>query len=321
MDRVMPLAMRPAIAPAGRTVAVSVAFVALVMLGAARAPLQLSLLAVVLLAGPHNWMELRYFLTHMPARWGPQRAWFITALGGVALLAASSWAMQWIGARLDDGFWQTAEAAWTISLLLWVGLLAHMRGMRAALPLAAAASVLVWKVPLPWDLLLVYLHPLVSLGFLDCELRTQPALRSALRLFLALLPALAAGVVLGADLAPVPAGLERVCDVAGAWLLPQVAPQRVVALHVFLQMLHYAAWIVALPLLRLKEAPWRTQRIPLRRRFPWLVTLALGGGGCATAALAAGFTVSLDATWDLYFTIAIVHVLAELPFLVRKLRR
>ena len=33
-------------------------------------PLQFSILTVFLFAGPHNWFELRYFLTRLPVRFG-----------------------------------------------------------------------------------------------------------------------------------------------------------------------------------------------------------------------------------------------------------
>lgn len=35
------------------------------------APLGFSVVTVFLFAGPHNWLEFRYFLNRMPARWGP----------------------------------------------------------------------------------------------------------------------------------------------------------------------------------------------------------------------------------------------------------
>ena len=37
------------------------------------APLGFSIVTVFLFAGPHNWIELRYFLTRTPARWGRLR--------------------------------------------------------------------------------------------------------------------------------------------------------------------------------------------------------------------------------------------------------
>lgn len=299
-------------------------FVALAMLGAMRAPMPLTLAVVMVAAAPHNWMELRYFLTHMPAHWGPQRAWFTTALGGVAMLAVATWGIQWIGVRLeDDGhFWQMAAAAWTACLLLWIGLLAHMRGHRWSLPAALAGSAVAWAVPLPWDLVLVYVHPLMALAYLERDLRHRPTWRAAYRIFLAVLPLLIAAVWWGtADSMSPPEDvmLDRVAGLAGAWLLPSASPQRLVALYVFLQLLHYGAWLVALPLLRLREAPWRLRQVPLRRRFPAAVSIFAGLGAAVVGAFWCGFWCHPAATWDLYFQLAIVHVLVEFPFLIRKL--
>jgi len=50
-------------------------------------PLQVSIVTVFLFAGPHNWFELRYFLTRLPVRFGRSRNFFITAFA--ALLAVS----------------------------------------------------------------------------------------------------------------------------------------------------------------------------------------------------------------------------------------
>lgn len=45
-------------------------------------PIPLSITAVFLFAGPHNWLEGEYFLTRMPARWGRLTAYFAVGLGG-----------------------------------------------------------------------------------------------------------------------------------------------------------------------------------------------------------------------------------------------
>src|ERR1700759_1044031 len=53
------------------------------------APLGLSVATVFLFAGPHNWVELRYFITRMPARLGRSRNFFALAAAGVVTLTAS----------------------------------------------------------------------------------------------------------------------------------------------------------------------------------------------------------------------------------------
>jgi len=42
-------------------------------------PLQISIVTVFLFAGPHNWFELRYFITRLPVRFGRSRTFFMTA--------------------------------------------------------------------------------------------------------------------------------------------------------------------------------------------------------------------------------------------------
>jgi hypothetical protein len=127
-----------------------------------------------------------------------------------------------------------------------------------------------------------------------------------------------------------------------------------VAVHVFLEMLHYGVWLVALPLiaradkpaawagsrrqeqeaggiptfryqLSLRPAPaafWKLKTIPLARHpggFPKLVATALAAGVFLVAILWFGFSVDYVTTRDVYFTVAIAHVLAEAPFLLRML--
>src|SRR5579862_2789725 len=53
------------------------------------APLRFSIVTVFLSAGPHNWLEFRYFLTRLPARWGRLRNFFLTAFGGMFGLTGS----------------------------------------------------------------------------------------------------------------------------------------------------------------------------------------------------------------------------------------
>src|SRR5256885_1421453 len=52
------------------------------------APLRFSIVTVFLFAGPHNWLEARYFLSRMPARWGRLRGFFLLAFAGIFSLTA-----------------------------------------------------------------------------------------------------------------------------------------------------------------------------------------------------------------------------------------
>src|SRR2546423_7396514 len=67
-------------APVFALAAMSVMLLAALLAG--WVPLGFSIVTVFLFAGPHNWMEARYFLSQMPARWGPLRGFFLTAIFG-----------------------------------------------------------------------------------------------------------------------------------------------------------------------------------------------------------------------------------------------
>jgi hypothetical protein len=103
-------------------------------------------------------------------------------------------------------------------------------------------------------------------------------------------------------------------------------------------MLHYAVWIIALPLIapltRLtnpersdeksprRDSIWKVRSVPLARHphgFPKLVGAALGFGIFAVVMLWVGFSMDYATTRDIYFTVAIAHVVAEAPFLLKML--
>jgi hypothetical protein len=114
----------------------------------------------------------------------------------------------------------------------------------------------------------------------------------------------------------------RITQHAGTDLFAVVSDRCPVALHVFLETIHYAVWIVLLPLITLRVAPWQLSDIPLAHRSRgWrralgvvlLVGIAIG------AVLWVGFLVDYPLTRDVYFTAAMLHVLAEIPFLLRLL--
>lgn len=299
-------------------------------------PLGVSIVAVFLFAGPHNWMEGRYMLSRMPARWGPLAPFFITGIGGVLTLTVMFAALPAVARLLGwtDDAWLTAIAGWNTLLVLWIATLAWMRSRqnprRDWAPLAPVALVLValaWQWPLSWDLGLVYVHPLVALWFLDREIgKHRREWRTAYRCVLCVLPCLVA--LLWWRLADSPslpgddALSMRIAEHAGAGILNGVSSHLLVATHVFLEMLHYGVWLVMIPLVSLRTAPWRIDQLPLARRSqPWrrLVVLALGAGAIVVLCFWAGFLANYPATRDVYFTVALVHVLAEVPFLLRLL--
>jgi hypothetical protein len=300
------------------------------------APLGFSIVTVFLFAGPHNWMEGRYMMSRMPARWGSLRPYFLTGICGVLGLTAAFAALPAIAraGRWSDDAWFTGLAIWNTALVGWLASLAWMRSRQnprrdwnwvfwAALVLVSAA----WLQPQTWDLALVYLHPLIALLFLDREIAfRRPEWRSAYRASLALLP-----VLLGllwwrlGSAPPLPGNDElsaRITAHAGSQILAGVSSHLLVSTHTFLEMLHYGVWVVAMPLVTLRTRPWNLAQVPLARRSQWW-KLALGGvllmGVLISLVLWAGFIADYPVTRDIYFTVAMLHVLAEGPFLLRLL--
>lgn len=307
-------------------------------------PLQLSVVTVFLFAGPHNWFELRYFLMRLPVRLGKSRNFFVTAFVGIGLLTAVYLALPLLYnyTSWSNDAWSLVLATWNTLLLLWLGLLVWLRGKNKhrrdwswAIPAAFALCSLNWLAPALFSLGIVYLHPLIALWFLDRHLRrTRPEWLRTYHQCVVLVAVLLAGIVL--KLAQTPAlpddnGLFwRITQHSGAQLLPGVSSHLLVSVHVFLEMLHYGVWIVALPLIvpaaiRAKQKQnrlWEVKTIPIARHprgFPKLVGAALLLGIFVVAILWFGFSVDYSTTRDVYFTVAIAHVLAEAPFLLKML--
>src|SRR5712691_4716707 len=231
-------------------------------------PLQLSVVTVFLFAGPHNWFELRYFLMRLPLRFGKSRNFFLTAFAGIGLLTAG-----YVALPLLYNFTSWSGDAWSMVIASWNTLLLN------------------WLAPEFFSLAIVYLHPLVALWFLDRHLRrTRPEWLRTYHQCLLLVAVLLTGIVL--RLTQTPAlpddnGLFwRITQHSGAQLLPGVSSHLLVSIHVFLEMLHYGVWIVALPLIvpatiranHKRSRVWQVKTVPIAhhaRGFPKLVGAAL----------------------------------------------
>ena len=298
-------------------------------------PLQLSVATVFLFAGPHNWMEFRFFLARMPARWGSSKPFFAVGLGGVAALTAGYALLYALGQTwyLSEAGWTAGAALWDTALLLWLCALVHLRARQRGrdrswvFAVGFALCAAAWLAPAWFGLALVYLHPLVALWFLDRQLkRSRPRWRATYHLCLAALPLLLAlmwaGLARAPNLPEEGALAWRITQHAGAGLLTGVSSHLLVATHVFLETVHYGAWLVLIPLVGLGSKAWRTDRIPLaaaRGGWPRAVRAALVCAALVALALWAGFGADYATTRDLYFTFAMAHVLAEAPFLIRLL--
>lgn len=324
------VAHRPAIVFA--TVVGAVMLSALVLAGTL--PISFSIVTVFLFAGPHNWLEARYMLARMPARWGSLRPFFLTGIAGVIGLTIAFAALPFVMTAAEAGHdtWLSAVATWNTLLVAWIATLVQLRARQNprrswpwVWPVALAAAGANWLAPLGWSLVLVYVHPLLAMWFLDRELaRQRPEWQAGYRACLAVLPVLLG--VLWWQLAGRPdligAGLtERIVRHAGAGVLDGISTHLLVATHTFLEMLHYGVWLVAIPLVSVGR-PWQIDAVPLARRSTaWrrVVTAVFVSGGAITLGLWCCFLADYPLTRDVYFTVALLHVLAEVPFLLRLL--
>jgi len=301
-------------------------------------PLQVSIITLFFFAGPHNWFELRYFLMRLPVRFGRSRNFFVTAFAGLGVLTLTYVSLPFIynAALWSEEAWSVIVASWNTALLVWIALLVWLRSRQKrganwtwTIPVALVLCALNWLGPSLFSLALVYIHPLVALWFLDRHLRrTRPGWSRAYRRCLWLLPFVL--VIMIWQLSRTSPLVDdnglfwRITQHSGAEVLPQVSSHMLVSVHMFLEMLHYGVWILALPLIgRIGSARfWEVRTVPIARHprgFPRIVAAALIVALVAVAALWIGFSIDYATTRDVYFTVAIAHVLAEAPFLLRML--
>src|SRR5262249_39996372 len=93
-----------------------------------------------------------------------------------------------------------------------------------------------------------------------------------------------------------------------------------VAAHTFLEMVHYGVWVLLIPLVGMRAWPWQLRTIPAARQGPaWTrgVAAVLLVGLVVVAVLWACFLLDYPTPRSVYFTVAMLHVLAEIPFLLR----
>jgi hypothetical protein len=331
--------------PSRSTAATSIALVPLlgmlVLTGAAwslatLAPIGFSIAIVFLFAGPHNWFEARYMLQRMPARWGPLWRYFAIGIAGTLLLTGALAALSLAarGGRIDGTAFYVLLAVWNSLLITWVVGLALLRANQNPrrhwpwlVPLGLIIGSIAWLWPLGCSLALVYVHPLMSLCFLDRELaRTRAAWHTTYRAMLVALPFLLIAMWLLLARSPHLPGDSELADAitshAGGGILANVSTHLLVSTHTFLEMLHYGVWILAIPTLRLTRWPWQVEDVPLARRSSaWrrVVLSIVVAGASVTVLLWLGFAADYPLTRDVYFTVATLHVLAEVPFLLRLL--
>lgn len=317
----------------GRTCG-AVGIVLAVALLAGLLPITVSIVAVFLFAGPHNWLEAQYFLTRMPARWGRLTGYFTIGLGGVVALSAAFLALSlsWSWQNWSEAGFLTSLALWQTALILWIATLLELRTRQnprrdwpGIWPVAALCVAGVWTAPVAWSTALVFIHPSLGLWYLDRELvRLKSPWKTAYRTALLAVPVCLALLLTGtpSTLGSPDVLTQQIQEHAGVGVIPGIAPEALVAAHVFLELLHYLVWIVAIPGLTIQQHAGHWPVAPLARRSQfWRRAILLTGivGGVLVAGLWIGFSVDYATMRPWYFLLAIGHVLAEVPFLLRQL--
>jgi hypothetical protein len=298
-------------------------------------PIAFSIATVFLFAGPHNWLEARYILGRLPARPGKLSSFFLLSLGGIiGLTFTFAFIPSFLRAEARAADYATAYACWNTAFLLWMAGLVQMRANRnprfEAGWVWSLAFLLIagnWLMPFLFSMALVYLHPLMALVILDRELgKSHPSWRPVYRFLLLLLPVYAfilwSKLHQAAPLAGEDSLTSAIANHAGDWFFTGLSSHFLVALHTFLEMVHYGVWVLVIPLVGMRAKPWTCAAIPVARRsHNWHrgVSLFLLMGLGLVLLLWACFLVDYGTTRYIYFLVTLVHVLAEIPFLLHLL--
>jgi hypothetical protein len=297
------------------------------------APVAVSIATVFLFAGPHNWLEARYILGRLPARAGKLWGFFAVSFAGiVGLTAAFAYIPSYLASASAALESDTLYAGWNTAFLVWAALLVWMRSRTAprfdggwVWPAALLLVAGVWVQPFALSVALVYLHPLMALWLLDRELRrSHPAWRPAYHACLPAIPLLLALLFWRLHDAPPLAGSDPVSVAiqqhAGDWFLIGLSNHFLVAAHTFLEAVHYGVWVLLIPLIGYRSKPWELATIPAARRGgAWRagVMALLLVGLLVVVVLWTCFLLDYGTTRYVYFVVALLHVLAEVPFLLR----
>ncbi len=298
------------------------------------APIAVSIATVFLFAGPHNWVEARYFLSRLPARFGKYKTFFTWSFAGIAVLmlgyVALMCALQMKALPGTAGsallaVWNMLFVLWIVRLIVLSGQWQPDRDRGLALPFGLLAISFAMAFPAWFGLSLVYMHPLIGCWILDRELqRSKPQWRSTYHGCLLSIPLFLTAIwwnLHNAGALPATDVLSlQITRHAGASVIPSMSSHMLVAMHTFLEMVHYGVWLIAIPLVSAGWKNWQPGSIPIAHRSPdfkRLVPAIFATSTFAVVVLWVCFALNYSVTRDVYFTLAMAHVLAEIPFLLK----
>ena len=310
-----------------------VSFAAGAAILAGAAPLPFALCTVFLFAGPHQWVELRYFLSRLPSKFGPVRGFFQVSFAGLVFLISSYILLAFLRQQevLSGEALYFSYAAWHTLFMLWVVVLAYLRSRDNKrvrwlwiLPAAFVFCALAWIGPCWSGLVLVYFHPIIGLWILDRELRrSRPSWVQPYRKCLLLVPVALLSLYFSLSSTPSLDTSEdlawQATRIAGAGILNNISSHLLVSSHSFLEALHYGAWVLAIPIATGGWRKWLPERLPIVRSSPRLrcpVAVVFAASTFALLGLWLAFALNYSASIDIYFIAAVGHALAEFPFLL-----
>lgn len=299
-------------------------------------PVWFTLITVCVFGGPHNYCEFRYFLSRLPSRFGPLRAFFTTAFAGAIILCLLEIGLTRLYVRnaVSTSAARMALLSWNELLILWMFALSILRyrsrfnsvGSLVTehspyLAVATAANIL--SAP-GFSLALTYLHPLLGLWVLERELRrTRKSWVKSYHWCLLSIPiALTALICIMSQ-----SSGDRPSDhlvgalngnIVGSQLFPNASSSMLLAIFGFLQMVHYGVWVIAIPLANQSWKRWRIDRLPVltsKPAFRPIVVAVCILGVLAILYFWCGYIVDYDHVNEIYITLATLHAVAEVPFM------
>lgn len=233
---------------------------------------------------------------------------------------------------LADTVGSALLGAWNASFIFWIVRLTQLSGAwkagcdrELALPFGFLALSFALAFPGWFALSLVYLHPFIGCWILDRELaRSKPHWRQTYHTCLLSIPVFIVAIWATLHSAPSLTSNEmltlQITKHAGADVFPFASSHMLVAMHTFLEFIHYGVWLIAIPLVSAGWRNWQPVSIPLVHRAPVfkrIVPATLGLSTFAVVVIWVCFILNYSITRDVYFTLAMAHVLAEIPFLLK----
>jgi len=292
-------------------------------------PFWFTVAIVVLFGGPHNYSELRYALSRFPSRFGPLRPFFITSFAGVALLYLTEVALVLV---TNTNTISTAQAwilllTWNELFIAWILALSILRyckhDRQSVITNCAIALIGSWAnilSPQMFTIAMTYLHPMLGLWLFERELRrTKKSWLSAYHRCLQAVPLAVAGLIWWhAGTMTDAMSMKAIQTGLGTQLFAGPSPVMLLAVYGFLQMMHYAVWVLGMPIATNSWTRWRLEQTALLRDRSELRSFALYAVGCISIGvplLWLGYRLNYAFTNDLYMVLAMLHVIAELPLI------